>query len=263
MDKLRLDVYLTEQGLAESRAQARALVMAGQVRIDGQVALKAGMPVPSGAEVTVSAPLPYVSRGGIKLAAALDAFAIDPGRLVCADVGASTGGFTDVLLQRGAARVYAIDVGYGQLAWKLRQDERVIVMERTNARYLKTLPEPVSLVAVDASFISLKLLIPAILGWRDKTLDLVALVKPQFEVGKGQVGKGGVVRDPAAHRRVLADVAAWTQQQGGIVAGIIPSPIRGPAGNREFCLYAVWGKTRPAVDLAAAIEECVSLDSTQ
>jgi 23S rRNA (cytidine1920-2'-O)/16S rRNA (cytidine1409-2'-O)-methyltransferase len=258
MTKIRLDVYVTKQGLVTSRAQAQALIMAGRVRLDGQVATKPGMSVPAGAEVTLEAAPAYVSRGGLKLAAALDAFALDPRGAICADVGASTGGFTDVLLQRGARRVYAIDVGYGQLAWKLRQDPRVVVMERTNARLLTGLPEPVSLVTIDASFISLSLLVPAVLRWRDETLDLVALVKPQFEVGKGQVGKGGVVRDPAAHRRVLAEVSQTFQGLGGTIAGLSPSPLLGPAGNREFLLYAVWGRSSPTFDVASAIAACTA-----
>lgn len=258
MAKTRLDVYLTEQCLAASRSQAKALVMAGRVRVDGQVVLKAGMPIPVGAKVTVEAPLPYVSRGGAKLAAALEAFPIDPRGRICADVGASTGGFTDVLLQRGAARVYAIDVGYGQLAWKLRQDERVIAMERTNARHLTSLPELISMVTVDASFISLKLLLPAILKWYATTLDLIVLVKPQFEAGQAQVGKGGVVRDPMTHRQVLWEIADWLQAQRGVVVGLMPSPLIGPAGNREFLLYAVWGKPGQRIDLQAAIERCVN-----
>ncbi|MFQ5614415.1 MAG: TlyA family RNA methyltransferase, partial [Anaerolineae bacterium] len=245
---------------APNRTRARALVMAGWVRVNGRVVLKAGMPVPAGAEVSVEAPSPYASRGGIKLAAALDAFPIDPSGLICADVGASTGGFTDVLLQRGAARVYAIDVGYGQLAWKLRQNARVVVMERTNARHLASLPEPVSLVTVDASFISLKLLLPAILKWYDTTLEVVALVKPQFEAGKAQVGKGGVVRDPEVHRRVLLDIAEAFRAQGGAIQGLMPSPITGPAGNREFLLVAVWGRAAEQFDLEAAIEQCVPLE---
>ncbi len=178
MAKVRLDVLLTEKGLAETRSRAQALIMAGKVRIGQQVVTKAGTQVLPDADVAVDDDLPYVSRGGLKLAGALDAFALDPSGAVCADVGASTGGFTDVLLQRGAARVYTIDVGYGQLAWKLRQDERVVVMERTNARHLESLPEPIDLVTIDASFISLKLIFPAVVKWLKPGASVVALVTP-------------------------------------------------------------------------------------
>jgi 23S rRNA (cytidine1920-2'-O)/16S rRNA (cytidine1409-2'-O)-methyltransferase len=179
--------------LAESRNRAQALIIAGKVRVDDRVMSKPGTQVSTEAVIAVEQDSLYVSRGGLKLAAALDAFELDPTGVICADVGASTGGFTDVLLQRGAVRVYAIDVGYGQLAWKLRQDERVVVMERTNARYLESLPEPVSLVTVDASFISKKLILPVAKKWLATPGHIVALIKPQFEAGRGQVGKGGVV----------------------------------------------------------------------
>ena len=184
----------------------------------------------------------YVSRGGEKLVAALDAFGIDPAGWVCADIGASTGGFTDVLLQRGAKRVYAIDVGYGQLHWRLRQDPRVVVMERVNARYLESLPEPIDLVTIDASFISLKLLLPAARRLLKPQGQIVALIKPQFEAGRNQVGKGGVVRDPAVHRRVIEDLLTWTTEQGYAPQGLVPSPLLGPKGNREFLLWLWPGK---------------------
>ncbi len=242
-DKVRLDHLLIRRGLAESRSQAQALVLAGQVRVNGQAAPKPGAEVPADAQVTVLQQLPYVSRGGLKLAAALDTFQVSVAGAVCADVGASTGGFTDCMLQRGAARVYAIDVGYGQLAWKLRQDERVVVMEKTNARYLESLPEPVEIVTVDASFISLKLLFPAIVAWLASDADVIALIKPQFEAGREQVGKGGVVRDPSVHRQVLEKVAGYAMAHGLGVRGVIRSPITGPAGNVEFLMHLVIAHT--------------------
>jgi 23S rRNA (cytidine1920-2'-O)/16S rRNA (cytidine1409-2'-O)-methyltransferase len=219
------------------------MIMAGEVRVDGEVRDKPGMRVPSGATIEVRQPPRFVSRGGEKLQGALDAFAVAVDGRVCADVGASTGGFTDCLLQHGAARVYAIDVGYGQLDYRLRTDARVVAMERTNARYLEALPEPVSLVVVDASFISLGLLLPVVWGWLEPESDVIALVKPQFEAGKGQVGKGGVVRDPAIHRRVLLDVLAGARDAGYSVRGLEPSPLKGPAGNVEFL---AWLSTRPS-----------------
>jgi 23S rRNA (cytidine1920-2'-O)/16S rRNA (cytidine1409-2'-O)-methyltransferase len=188
---------------------------------------------------------PYASRGGLKLAAALDAFTIDTQGCIAADVGASPGGFTDCLLQRGAAKVYAIDVGYGQLAWALRKDPRVVVLDRTNARYLQRLPEPVDLVTVDVSFISLRLVLPAALGWLRSGGQIVALVKPQFEAGRGRLGKGGVVRNPAVHRAVLVEITDWAAGQGLGLQGVIRSPITGPAGNVEFLAW--WAPGRPAL----------------
>jgi 23S rRNA (cytidine1920-2'-O)/16S rRNA (cytidine1409-2'-O)-methyltransferase len=234
VQKERLDLLLVEQGLADSREQAQRLIMAGQVLVGDQVLDKPGRRVPVDSQVIVRAGLPYVSRGGFKLAAALDAFALDVNGRTVADVGASTGGFTDCLLQRGAARVYAIDVGYGQLAWKLRQHPQVVVMDRTNARYLQQLPELVDLVTIDVSFISLKLILPAVMGWLRGDGRIVALVKPQFEAGREQVGKGGVVRDPAVHRAVLEGITAWASAQGLALTGLIRSPVTGPAGNVEF-----------------------------
>ncbi len=235
--KERLDLLLVERGLADSRQQAQRLIMAGDVAVDEQVVDKPGMRVPAAARLTVAGGLPYVSRGGLKLAAALDAFGLEVSGWIAADVGASTGGFTDCLLQHGAARVYAIDVGYGQLAWKLQQDPRVVVMDRTNARYLERLPEEVDLATVDVSFISLKLILPAVTGWLRPGGRIVALIKPQFEAGRRQVGKGGVVRDPAIHRAVLEDLTAWAQTQGLTLLGLIRSPITGPAGNAEFLAH--------------------------
>lgn len=238
--KVRLDVLLAERGLAPSREAARRMIMAGEVRIAGEVRDKPGMRVPDDAALEVKQAARFVSRGGEKLAAALDAFPLDVAGRVCADVGASTGGFTDCLLRAGAARVYAIDVGYGQLDYRLRADPRVVPMERTNARYLERLPEPVSLIVVDASFISLRLLLPVFKGWIEDAADLVVLIKPQFEAGKGQVGKGGVVRDPAIHAQVLDDVLAAAEADGYGLRGLLASPLRGPAGNIEFLAWLVW-----------------------
>lgn len=258
MAKVRLDTLLTNMGLVESRNRAQALIIAGKVRIDDQVMTKPGTQVSSEANVTIEPDLPYVSRGGLKLAAALDQFDLDLTGAICADVGASTGGFTDVLLQRGAARVYAIDVGYGQLAWKLRQDERVVVMERTNARYLENLPERVSLVTVDASFISLKLILPVVKKWLVTPGHIVALVKPQFEAGRDQVGKGGVVRDRAVHRQVLTDIISFAASIELSPLGLILSPITGPAGNYEFLAYFGWQTQRAPIEVEMTIETCLA-----
>jgi 23S rRNA (cytidine1920-2'-O)/16S rRNA (cytidine1409-2'-O)-methyltransferase len=235
--KERLDKLLVARGLANTRSRAQALIMAGEVSVDGQRADKAGMQVAADAVIEVEEPLPYVSRGGYKLAGALDAFDVSVSGLVCADVGACTGGFTDVMLQRGAKLVYAIDVGYGQLDWGLRQDDRVVVMERTNARYLESLPQQVSFVAIDVSFISLRLILPAVRQWLAPEADIVALVKPQFEAGREQVGKGGIVRDPAVHRQVLEEMVAWSAEEGLGPSGVIRSPIEGTEGNVEFLLW--------------------------
>ena len=250
MTKVRLDMLLVERGLAESRAKAQALIMAGQVRVADQVALKPATTVDAKATLTVDSGPRFVSRGGEKLDAALEAFAIDVKGLVCADVGASTGGFTDCLLQRGAAKVYAIDVGKGILHWKLRNDKRVIVMEQTNARFVESLPEQVALVTVDASFISLKILLPVIKRWffhlssfdkrkmKEERNDIVALIKPQFEAGKKDVSRGdGVIRDPEIHRQVLLDVLGFAQTEGFRIHGLIKSPLLGPKGNAEFLVW--------------------------
>ncbi len=242
MSKTRADQLLVERGLADSRTRARALIMAGQVFSGDRRVDKPGLSLAADAPLAVRGEdQPWVSRGGLKLAHALDHFAIDPAGRVCLDVGASTGGFTDVLLARGAARVYAVDVGHGQLAWKLRRDARVVVLERTNARYLSRadVPEPVSLITCDASFIGLRTVLPASLALAAPGARLVALIKPQFEVGKARVGKGGVVRDPALHREVCEEIGAWlAAQPGWRVRGLTESPIRGPEGNREFLITA-------------------------
>jgi 23S rRNA (cytidine1920-2'-O)/16S rRNA (cytidine1409-2'-O)-methyltransferase len=252
LSKIRLDVLLTERGLAESRAKAQALVMAGQVRVDGQVTLKPATAIPTDSTLTVDSGPRFVSRGGEKLDAALEAFGLSVTGLTCADVGASTGGFTDCLLQRGAARVYAIDVGKGLLHWKLRNDPRVVVMEETNARYIESLPERVDLVTIDASFISLKILLPVVKAWLaplrlspfslkmggEKEGGLVALIKPQFEAGRKDVSRGqGVIRSPEVHRQVLLEVLAFAAQQGFGVRGLLRSPIQGPKGNLEFLAW--------------------------
>jgi len=242
MAKKRLDILLVERGLAESRARAQAYIMEGRVRAGDRVYSKPGEALDEAAPLTLEQPeTSYVGRGGEKLAHALDRFALDPAGLVALDVGASTGGFTDVLLRRGAARVYAVDVGYGELAWSLREDPRVVVMERTNIRYLERLPEQPALAVIDVSFISLDKVLPAV--WRLLGPDgrVVALIKPQFEAGRGLVGKGGVVRDPATHRLVLERALGYADDAGWRLGGLVASPILGRAGNREF--LALWGKT--------------------
>ena len=255
--KERLDTLLVQRGLADSRTQAQRLIAAGEVRVAGEVADKPGVKVAADAMITVAARPQFASRGGLKLAAALDAFGIAVAGKVALDVGASTGGFTDALLQRGAARVYAVDVGYGQLAWQLRQDERVVVMDRTNIRYLASLPEAVDVVVIDVSFISLQLVLPVVPRLARPAADVVTLVKPHFEVGKGQVGKGGVVRDPAQRRAALRDVLTWAAANGYGVQGVMASPIVGPAGNREFLAHlTVGGVTN--VDINEAIEAAVA-----
>jgi 23S rRNA (cytidine1920-2'-O)/16S rRNA (cytidine1409-2'-O)-methyltransferase len=240
---VRLDTLLVERGLAASRERARALILAGSVRVNGQPASKAGMPVPFDADVAVAtADHPYVGRGGLKLAHALDVFGVQvPGRTAL-DIGASTGGFTDVLLQRGAARVVALDVGHGQLDWKIRSDPRVDVVERVNARALTpaALPPgraPFDIVTIDVSFISLRHILPVVPALIHGRADVIALVKPQFEAGRTEVGKGGIVRDPAVHARVVDEITAAADALGLGRAGSIESPIAGMEGNREFLLH--------------------------
>lgn len=253
----RLDRLLVSRGLVPSREQAQRLIYAGEVRVDGAVGRAPAQLVPPTAALQVRRPPPFVSRGGEKLAHALDVFAVDVAGRVCLDVGASTGGFTDALLQRGAARVYALDVGRAQLAWKLRQDRRVVVMEGVNARYMEPLPEPVDLVTVDVAFISLAKVLPAVLrSLRPEGL-LLALVKPQFEAGPDLVGRGGVVRDPAIHRAILADVLAALPQLGHTPVGLTPSPLRGPAGNVEFFVLAE-GPAPAAPRPALAVDDAIA-----
>ncbi|MHB1296724.1 MAG: TlyA family RNA methyltransferase [Anaerolineae bacterium] len=258
MVRTRLDLLLHEKGYTPSREKARGLILAGQVLVNGAMVDKAGAEVDSDADIQIQQGPPYVSRGGLKLEAALGVFSIDPTGRVAADVGASTGGFTDCLLQHGASRVYAIDVGRAQLVWSLRQDARVVVMERTNARYLEQLPEPVDLVTIDVSFISLRLILPKVRLWLASGGQVIALVKPQFEAGREQVGKGGVVRDPRVHRSVLEDVLGWAQKNGWRVLGLAVSPIKGPAGNIEFLAYLSADSGETSLDLAEAISRVLS-----
>lgn len=255
--KKRLDLLLVERELVESRERARQLIRAGHVLVDEVVLDKPGVKVREEAQVRLRQTLPYVSRGGLKLEAALERFALSVEGKVALDVGASTGGFTDCLLQRGAARVYAVDVGYGQLAWKLRQDGRVVVMERTNIRHLTALPEPVDLAVVDVSFISLRLVLPVVKKLLKPVGEIVCLIKPQFEAGPEQVGKGGVVRDPAVHKVVLERIVHFAREQGLSVRGLIPSPLRGPAGNVEFFAHLTLESERPTTDLPAMIKACL------
>lgn len=239
--KKRLDQLLVERGLAESRAKAQAAIMAGLVFSNEKRLDKPGTPVAEDLALEVRGqPHPWVSRGGLKLAHAIDAFGIDVAGKIAIDVGASTGGFTDVLLTKGAAKVYAVDVGHGQLAWKLRNDPRVIVLEKTNARHLSAaeIPEAPDIVVCDASFIGLETVLPAALALAKPGAVVVALIKPQFEVGKDRVGKGGVVREPELHAEVRARIAQWLPRIGWTVFGKDESPIQGPEGNREFLIAA-------------------------
>jgi len=241
--KTRLDVLLVERGLAASRERARALILAGQVEVAGQVADKAGAPCDPAAEIRLRQPdHPYVSRGALKLVRALDEFGVDPAGAVALDIGASTGGFTDLLLRRGATRVYAIDVGYGQLAWSLRSDPRVVVLERENVRHLdpSVIPEPAQLATIDVSFISLTLILLRVAELMHPpagaSVPIICLVKPQFEAGRDKVMRGGVVRDPAARAGALDKVRGFAAERGFAVGPAVDSPIPGPAGNLEFLL---------------------------
>jgi 23S rRNA (cytidine1920-2'-O)/16S rRNA (cytidine1409-2'-O)-methyltransferase len=243
----RLDVWLSENGLAESREKAQALVMAGRVTVDGRPATKPGTRVREDAEVAVAAGPAHVGRGALKLGPALDAFGVAPAGRAAVDVGASTGGFTETLLARGAARVFAVDVGRGQLHERLRADPRVVVRDRTNARSLspRDVPEPCALATVDVSFISVRKILPALRTVLAVGADVVVLVKPQFEVGRFQVGRGGIVRDPARHRQALADVAGAAAELGYGVRGACASPLPGAEGNREFFLHLAHGGRSP------------------
>lgn len=237
MPKHRLDVLMVARGLAPSQEQASALIMAGEVMVEGRPALKPGTLVPEGAEVTVQAQPPFVGRGGVKLDDALTRFGLDVSGMVALDVGASTGGFTDCLLKRGAARVYALDVGYGQLDYRLRTDPRVVAMERINARYPFPLPEKVDLVTMDVSFISLEKVIPSVAEHLKRPGHIVTLLKPQFEAAREEVGKGGIIKDPLLHARILGRFIHWATDQGFRLRGLVPSAIRGASGNREFFLH--------------------------
>ncbi|MBN1881809.1 MAG: TlyA family RNA methyltransferase [Deltaproteobacteria bacterium] len=239
-DKLRLDTALVEGGLVPSREKARAVIMAGHVLVNGDRVDKAGFRVSTDDDLSiVSPPHPYVSRGGVKLQGALDEFGHDPGNAVALDVGASTGGFTDCLLKSGAQRVYSLDVGYGQFAWSLRSDPKVVLMERTNIRHttIDAFPEPIDLAVIDVSFVSLSLVLPRVFDILTSGGYAIALIKPQFEVGRGDVGKGGVVRDEKKHKKAVDSVAAAAQELGFVVKGTCTSPLMGPKGNTEFFIY--------------------------
>lgn len=237
MSKKRIDSLLVERGLAESRTKAQALVMAGEVLVNGKAAVKAGTLVAEEAVIEVAEPPPFVGRGGLKLDYALEQFRIDVSSLVVADIGASTGGFTDCLLKRGADRVYAVDVGYGQLDYRLRQDSHVVVMERVNARYPVEIPEKVDMATIDVSFISVEKIIPSVAENLKEDGSFLVLIKPQFEAKRQEVGRGGVIRRPEVHARVLGRFIAWTVKHGFRLKGLIASPISGSSGNREFFVW--------------------------
>lgn len=258
-NKTRLDVLLTEQGLQESRQKAQATIMSGLVFVNGQRVDKPGTAVPNDARIEIRGnTLRYVSRGGLKLEKAMAEFSIDLKGCICGDIGASTGGFTDCMLQNGADKVYAVDVGYGQLAWKLREDPRVVCLERTNARYLthEQIPDELDFASIDVSFISLKLILPAVAGVLKNGGQVASLVKPQFEAGKEKVGKKGVVRDPAVHKEVLEHYLGHAKEAGFGVLGLTYSPIRGPEGNIEYLGFLQKGATQmETFDLDALVEE--------
>jgi len=260
MKKIRLDLLLVERGLAASRSLAQRLVMAGKVRVNGETVLRSSATILVDAQVTVEQRPPFVSRGGEKLEAAIQAFDIQVGGLVCADVGASTGGFTDCLLQHGAVKVYAMDVGRGIMDWKLRRDDRVVVMENTNARFVESLPERVQMVTIDVSFISLKVILPVVLDWfQGSSGSVIALIKPQFEAGRQEVSRGkGVIRNPAVHHQVLLDILESASEVGFSVNGLIRSPLIGPKGNTEFLAWLETGGTQRAI-IDALVEAVVPL----
>lgn len=264
MSKVRLDVEMVSRGLCPSREKARALILAGEVRVNGIRADKAGQEIAPEAEIAViEDAVPFVSRGGLKLDKAVHTFPIELDGRTCADIGASTGGFTDVMLKNGAKHVYAVDVGYGQLDWSLRNDPRVTVMERTNARFMTPdwFSDPISFASIDVSFISLRLILPKLYECLPENGEVVALIKPQFEAGRAEIGKNGVVRDPAVHERVIRDMIEFAQRIGFSVAGLSFSPITGPKGNIEFLLYI--RKTGPKndadfCDFSGLVRETVS-----
>ncbi len=257
MKKQRLDQLLFEQGYTESRERAKTTIMCGNVFVNGQRVDKPGTAVDPEAKIEVRGEaLPFVSRGGFKLDKALKVFPVDPAGKVCLDCGASTGGFTDVLLQHGAKKVYAVDVGYGQLAWKLRTDERVVNLERTNLRYVtaEIIPEPIALAVMDVSFISIRLVIPAVKALLCPDADFICLIKPQFEAGCEEVGKKGVVRDSAVHERVIREILDFAPQAGFTVEGLDYSPIKGPEGNIEYLCHLKNGKGEEKIfDIAAIV----------
>jgi 23S rRNA (cytidine1920-2'-O)/16S rRNA (cytidine1409-2'-O)-methyltransferase len=263
MGRTRLDTLLAEKGLIESRSRAQRVIMAGQVRVDGVIVLKPSVSVSEDSIIEILQSPRYVSRGGEKLEAALAAFSLDDlAGEVCVDVGASTGGFTDCLLQHGAERVYAVDVGYGILHWNLRQDERVVSMERTNAREVRGFPETISLVTVDASFISLKILLPVVKTWFGKNGGkVIALIKPQFEAGRKEAARGkGIIRDPEIHRAILIDVLNFARSEGYSIQGLILSPLKGPKGNIEFLSLVVYPSDPQALNIedrvAQVLQDC-------
>ena len=242
--KKRLDSFVLEKRWAASRQRAQAMIMAGKIMVNRQIVDKPGRQVSGNDEVTIQGKdIPYVSRGGLKIEEALRKFQVDVTGWVCMDVGASTGGFTDCLRQNGAEHVYAIDVGYGQLAWKLRSDPRVTVMERTNVRYmpLEKIPFPVDIAAIDVSFISLRIVVPAVLKFLKPRASIIALIKPQFEVGKDKIGKGGVVKDTRLHQEVVDSLSAFFNGVNLSIESVIPSPLKGPKGNLEFLIHLKWG----------------------
>ncbi len=242
VNKVRIDLLLVDRGLVESRERGQAMILAGQVLVNGEKQDKAGSRVPQDADIRIlGEQLRYVSRGGLKLEAALREFAVDVLGKTALDVGASTGGFTDCLLQHGAGKVYAVDVGYGQMAWKLRQDPRVIIIERVNIRHIDPalVPGPIDIAVIDVSFISLQKVVPSVLQFLKPGAEIIALIKPQFEVGKGQVGKGGIVRDEGARADAVEKVEAFFREKGLEVKGVVPSPITGQDGNVEFLIHAL------------------------
>ena len=265
MKKVRLDQLVFDQGLSESRERAKAIIMSGVVYVNGQRADKPGAQVAPDVNIEVRGnTLPYVSRGGFKLEKALKVFPIDPTGMTCIDCGASTGGFTDVLLKNGAAKVYAVDVGYGQLAWSLRNDARVISMERTNVRYItaEQIPEPLDLAVMDLSFISVKLILPAVCPLLKDDAEVVCLIKPQFEAGREKVGKNGVVRDPATHREVLHNAMGYAAANGFAVRGLDFSPVKGPEGNIEYLMFVQKSEEPCVLDDAAAEQVVAASHST-
>ena len=257
MKKVRLDLLLHERGLTESRERARTTIMSGLVFVNGQRIDKPGTVVDPDAQIEIHGDaLPFVSRGGFKLDKALKVFPVDPSGKICIDCGASTGGFTDVLLQHGAAKVYAVDVGYGQLAWKLRTDERVVNLERCNLRYITSeqVPEPLDLAVMDVSFISIRLVIPAVRELLKSGADYICLIKPQFEAGREEVGKKGVVRDPAVHERVVREILTFASGAGFSVMGLDYSPIKGPEGNIEYICHLKLGDyPAPVIDVRSVV----------
>lgn len=256
--KERLDILVTQSGLASSREKAKALIMAGEILVDGEREDKPGSTFPDTAVITLKGtPMPYVSRGGLKLEKAMKVFPVSPAGCICMDVGSSTGGFTDCMLQNGAEKVYAVDVGHGQLAWKLRNDPRVVCMEKTNIRYVtpEDLPEKVSFVSVDVSFISLRKVLLPVKDLMEADGTVICLIKPQFEAGREKVGKKGVVRDPAVHREVIREVVSFAADAGFAVMALDYSPVKGPEGNIEYLLYLKKPREGAASELPGGAEE--------